>query len=291
MSFQSSLSYTRVPSPPEGTEVASYKTYAEAQHAVDHLSDEQYNVRVLTIVGTDLRLVERITGRLTWGKVIWTGALSGLWFGLFMGVLFALWTANDALLVVLVGLVMGAIFGIILNVVPYAMRRGERDFTSATQVVASRYAVLATANVQEFQKVLRNSPGNLTLPPARPVQEDLSKPSPFGSRPHEQPRYGVRLTPEEREAQQRAMQQSEQHGQGAQTPQNAQPPTQQFGQNAGDRQAPAQQFGQNAGDRQAPEGPDQHPAQQPVQSDQQASENTPQGDSAPQNGEPGDTDK
>ena len=84
---------------------------------MDHLSDEQYNVRVPTIVGTDLRLVERITGRLTWGKVIWTGALSGLWFGLFMGVLFALWTANDALLVVLVGLVMGVFFGIILNVV------------------------------------------------------------------------------------------------------------------------------------------------------------------------------
>ena len=93
MSFQSSLLHAS--HRPEGTEV-SYKTYAEAQHAVDHLSDEQYNVRVLTIVGTDLRLVERITGRLTAGQghldrcAVWPV----VW--LVHGVLFALWTANDA---------------------------------------------------------------------------------------------------------------------------------------------------------------------------------------------------
>ena len=186
---------------PQGEEVASYKTYLEAQRAVDHLSDQAYDVKVLTIVGTDLRLVERITGRLTWGKVIWDGALGGLWTGLFIALLFALWTPNAFLPILLVGLAMGAVFGIMLNVVPYALSRGQRDFTSATQVVASRYAVLATENVAEFRSALQDSPGNLKRPaPQHQVVQDPSKPPAFGSRPDEQPKYGVRLTEEQRSA-------------------------------------------------------------------------------------------
>lgn len=52
---------------PQGEEVASFATYAEAQHAVDSLSDEGFPVQYLAIVGTDLRQVENITGRMSWG--------------------------------------------------------------------------------------------------------------------------------------------------------------------------------------------------------------------------------
>lgn len=52
---------------PRGEEVASFASYAEAQHAVDSLSDEGFPVQCLTIIGTDLRQVERITGRMSWG--------------------------------------------------------------------------------------------------------------------------------------------------------------------------------------------------------------------------------
>ena len=45
---------------PRGEEVASFASYAEAQHAVDSLSDEGFPVQCLTIIGTDLRQVERI---------------------------------------------------------------------------------------------------------------------------------------------------------------------------------------------------------------------------------------
>lgn len=205
-----SLPFSGLPTPPEGTEVASYRTYAEAQAAVDHLSDQQYRVRYLTIVGTDLRLVERITGRLTWGKVLLSGAMSGMWLGFFMALLFAIWSTQNIWPLLVTGLVIGAIFGMIFNVVPYALTKGKRDFTSATQVVASRYAILASQNVDEFREALRSTPGNLTRPKPTVPPVDMSKPSAFGSRPDEQPKFGVRLTPEQRKehAQQRAIAQS-----------------------------------------------------------------------------------
>ena len=72
---------------PSGVEIASYATYLEAQKAVDHLSDEGFPVQHTAIVGTDLRSVERVTGRLTYARVALAGAASGVWFGAFVGLL------------------------------------------------------------------------------------------------------------------------------------------------------------------------------------------------------------
>ena len=61
--------------------MASYDDYALAQRAVDQLSDDGFPVEHLDIVGSDLRLVERVTGRLTKGRAAAAGAASGAWFG------------------------------------------------------------------------------------------------------------------------------------------------------------------------------------------------------------------
>ena len=53
---------------PDGVPIGSYPTYAKAQEAVDYLSDNQFPVENVTIIGTDLRLVEQVTGRLTRGR-------------------------------------------------------------------------------------------------------------------------------------------------------------------------------------------------------------------------------
>src|ERR687894_550116 len=74
----------RLPTPPTGWPIGSYATYEEAQRAVDHLADADFPVRDVTIVGVDLMLVERVIGRLTWGRVLASGAASGAWFGLFV---------------------------------------------------------------------------------------------------------------------------------------------------------------------------------------------------------------
>ena len=68
-----------LPTPPTGWPVGSYAKYEEAQRAVDYLADSDFPVRDVTIVGVDLMLVERVIGRLTWGRVIASGAASGAW--------------------------------------------------------------------------------------------------------------------------------------------------------------------------------------------------------------------
>lgn len=142
MSSFGSARVPAVPTPPSGDEVAAYPTYLEAQHAVDYLADNDFPVRLVTIVGTDLRMVERITGRLTYARVAGAGALSGAWFGLFVGLLLSLFAATPSLAVIVPAIFIGAGFGLLFGVVTYAATGGKRDFTSSSQVVASSYAVL-----------------------------------------------------------------------------------------------------------------------------------------------------
>ncbi|MGC4934602.1 general stress protein [Gordonia sp. DT30] len=131
-----------LPTPPQGWPIGSYSTYAEAQRAVDHLSDEHFTVEDVTIVGVDLMQVERVIGRLTWGKVVGGGVVSGAWLGLFFGLLVSLVVTGSPLVPILFGLVGGIIFGLISATIPYAATRGQRDFASTMQLVAGRYDVL-----------------------------------------------------------------------------------------------------------------------------------------------------
>ncbi|GAA4857405.1 MULTISPECIES: general stress protein [Saccharopolyspora] len=132
-----------LPTPPTGWPIGSYTTYAEAQRAVDHLADNEFPVQEVTIVGVDLMLVERVTGRLSWGRVLGGGAASGAWFGLFVGLVLGIFTPQGNWFgPVLVGLGTGVLFGLIFAAVGYASTRGRRDFSSASQLVAGRYDVL-----------------------------------------------------------------------------------------------------------------------------------------------------
>ncbi|MGP6173524.1 general stress protein [Corynebacterium sp. A21] len=142
---------------PEGWPVGSFESYEQAQRAVDLLSDREFPVDELTIVGLNLMEVERVTGRLTWGKVILGGAASGAWLGVFFGLLMGI-LGGGFLTPMIIGVVMGAVFGIVLTAVPYGFSGGRRDFTSQTQIVASRYDVLcAPGNAKEARDVIAES--------------------------------------------------------------------------------------------------------------------------------------
>jgi hypothetical protein len=140
--------------------VAVYLDYASAQGAVDYLSDNGFPVEQTAIVGTDLRLVERVLGRMTTARAALAGAASGAWFGLFIGLLFALFTTRGWLLVILTGLLIGALWGAVFGAIAHAMTGGQRDFTSSSHLVAERYAVTVTA---EHADRARQMLGQLTF--------------------------------------------------------------------------------------------------------------------------------
>ena len=74
----------------------SYDSYEQAQAAVDYLSDEKFPVENVTIIGTDLRMIEKVTGRLTLGRAIAAGAAGGAWWGLFVGLLLGIFSTDGA---------------------------------------------------------------------------------------------------------------------------------------------------------------------------------------------------
>ncbi|MDI1463985.1 hypothetical protein QEZ54_23650 [Catellatospora sp. KI3] len=125
--------------------VASYTEYRDAQRAVDYLSDQRFPVEHTAIVGTDLRLVEKILGRMTTGRAALYGAGAGAWFGLFIGLLFGIFARANWLAVVLTAVVVAAIWGAIFGAVAHAMTRGRRDFTSAESLQAGQYAISVTS--------------------------------------------------------------------------------------------------------------------------------------------------
>jgi len=144
--------------------LGTYDRYEDAQKAVDYLSDNQFAVENCMIVGTDLRQVERVTGRLTRGRVLGAGALSGMWMGLFVGLIFALFDPNSTTLAVLATVVFGTMFGLVWALLGYAATKGRRDFTSVSQVVATRYEVLVEHKLAEQGRALLASmPGGTPL--------------------------------------------------------------------------------------------------------------------------------
>ncbi|MBO4209312.1 general stress protein [Micromonospora echinofusca] len=143
--------------------IGTYPDYPSAQRAVDHLADNRFPVESTAIVGTDLTLVETVLGRMTTGRAALAGAGTGAWFGLFIGLLFGIFTAGNWIAVILVGLVIGAIWGAVFGAIAHAMTGGQRDFTSASSLRASRYAVTVDADLSDEARQIM---GRLTLPQA-----------------------------------------------------------------------------------------------------------------------------
>lgn len=131
------------PTLPRGDVLGTYETYPEAQAVVDRLAKAEFPVTQVSIVGSGLKTVERVTGKLTNAKAAGAGAASGAWLGLFFGlVLFLFSTEPSSLVFVGAAVLIGGGFGMIFSLVSYALTRRRRDFTSVNQVLASQYEII-----------------------------------------------------------------------------------------------------------------------------------------------------
>jgi hypothetical protein len=139
-----------------------YDDYADAQAAVDYLSDNEFPVQNVLIVGTDLKQVERVTGRLTTPRVVAAGAASGAWLGLLVGLLLGIFVqdAGGYARTVLTGVVLGVLFGVVWALIGYWATRGKRDFSSITKVIPGKYEVLVEHKfLAQGQELLAKMPG------------------------------------------------------------------------------------------------------------------------------------
>jgi hypothetical protein len=130
--------------------VGVYHTYEQAQKVVDYLADQKFPVENLCIVGTELRSVERVLGRRTWGTVLAGGLQNGISTGLIFGILMMLLVpeaASNPLMLVGYALGIGVVVGVTMAAALYWASRGKRDFTSVSQTVATKYELLAEHKV------------------------------------------------------------------------------------------------------------------------------------------------
>lgn len=147
--------------------VARFDDYESVQRAVDRLSDEGFPVENLDVVGSDLRLVERVTGRLTKARAAGAGALSGFWAGLLIGLLIGLFASGHSMLAVAAaGGAFGAVWGAVFRYAAHAATRGRRDFSSVRTLAAGSYDLIARGGTVQSARSALIDAGLLPAEPA-----------------------------------------------------------------------------------------------------------------------------
>lgn len=102
---------------------------------------------MVAIVGSDLRSVERVRGRLSYGRVALQGMITGSWLGLLISLFVPVPTttagaSSSAGMATGAAIVLGAGVGMLVNILRFALSRNRHGFSSASAVVAAKYEVI-----------------------------------------------------------------------------------------------------------------------------------------------------
>ena len=140
------------PAIPNGEVLADFPQYAEAVAYGEKLVRNDFPAGFIAIVGSDLRSVERVRGKMSYARVAFSGAVTGAWIGLIYAFLFgpAIDTANiasDANGSLGSAIVIGAGVGMLFNVLRFSLSRSKREFVSQSSIVAAKYQVQVPANM------------------------------------------------------------------------------------------------------------------------------------------------
>ncbi|UBQ03395.1 general stress protein [Curtobacterium sp. TXMA1] len=142
------------PTLPRGDVLGTYDSYPDAQRVVAKLAEADFPVAKISIVGNDLKTVERVTGKMTYGRAAIAGALSGLWLGIFFGIVLTLFSPTAGGLIIAAAII-GAAFGMLYGIVSFAITKRQRDFTSVHQVLATNYQIVVDPQLTgQAQRIL-----------------------------------------------------------------------------------------------------------------------------------------
>ena len=141
------------PNEPARQVIATFDKYADAERAVDYLSDRGFEVNRVAIVGRDLEYVEQVLGRQNYGGAALRGAGSGALVGALIGWVFGLFSWIEPLISALVlagyGLIFGAVVGALIGLLFHALQGGRRDFRSVSGLLPKYYDVVADVEVAD----------------------------------------------------------------------------------------------------------------------------------------------
>jgi hypothetical protein len=129
--------------------ISSFTQYADAQKAVDFLSDEKFEVARVAIVAEELRYVEQVTGRLDSGRAALQGLIRGGLMGSLIGLVVSFLSTAPTLELVIRGAFVGLLFGLASSLITYWMTGGQRDFSSFSSMQAGRFDVVADDEVAD----------------------------------------------------------------------------------------------------------------------------------------------
>jgi hypothetical protein len=130
---------------PQGVEVAEFEQYLEAVKFVDRIVSGSFPASFIAIVGSDLKTVERLRGRVSYARVALSGLVTGSWIGLIFGLLFT-GTSDTTAAVNYSSLASSVILGaglmMLVNVVRFSLNPNKRQFLSSSMVIAGKYVVV-----------------------------------------------------------------------------------------------------------------------------------------------------
>ena len=128
---------------PDGETLATFPGYLEAQELVNSLVTQGVPAQALSIVGADVTLVERVTGKIGYGRAAVSSAMSGSWLGILAGLVFVIISPSDFITPIVVGLFVGAGVGMVTGMVIFTFSKGpKRLYRSMQQVIAQSYRVV-----------------------------------------------------------------------------------------------------------------------------------------------------
>lgn len=143
------------PGLPSGEVLAGFTSYKDAQELVEKLVDGDFPAKSISIIGTDLKSVEIIRGKLGYGRVSISGAITGTWIGLFLGLILgggAETTEAQLVSNIGAGIVIGAGVGMLFNILRFSMTKNKRNFISTQNMVAKKYEVVVPSELLETAK-------------------------------------------------------------------------------------------------------------------------------------------
>ena len=137
---------------PKGQVIGKFTEYAEAVSFVEALINHGFPSGAIAIVGKDLRSVERVRGKMTYGRIAISGAMTGSWLGLIIGLFVGSSAPADASPStgsMFSYVLIGAGIGMLINLLRFGIARNRRGFISQSSVVAGKYEVQVPSDLAD----------------------------------------------------------------------------------------------------------------------------------------------